>query len=113
MALAGSPTLTRHSLGHERLQTKPLNAPAIRIENFDFHAAMFDSLAGSGQTAEEFDNGAADGSAFGLGNERNADSFFDGFQFDASGHDVDTLSLLDDFLPVRTRFVMNLTDNLF
>src|SRR3989475_6476308 len=96
-----------------RLEAQASHAPPVGFEHFDLDSAVLDFFSWNGDSSKEFNDGAGNRSAIGLGNQGNSQFFFERTKFEAAGHDKHTTALLDDSLAVGFRFVADIADNFF
>src|SRR5438093_3059834 len=70
-----------------RLEAQASHAPTVGLEHFDLDSAVLDFFSWNGDSSKEFNDGAGNRSAIGLGNQGNSQFFFERTKFEAAGHD--------------------------
>src|SRR5437867_12910585 len=79
-----------HSFWDHRLEAQASHAPPVGLEHFDLDSAVLDFFSWKGDSSKEFNDGAGNCSAIGLGNQRNSQFFFECAKLEAAGHDKHT-----------------------
>src|SRR5205809_3795689 len=68
-----------------RLEAQASHAPPVGLEHFDLDSAVLDFFSWNGDSSKEFNDGAGNRSATGLGNPGHSQFFFVGTKLDAAG----------------------------
>src|SRR5580704_15136237 len=64
----------------QRFDSKTFDAAPVRIEDFNLDSPVLDLLSSGRQPAKQLDNGAGDGRAIGVRNQRESEFFFEHFE---------------------------------
>src|SRR5437867_10422742 len=77
-----------------RLEAQASHAPPVGLEHFDLDSAVLDFFSWNGDSSKEFNDGAGNRSAIGLGNQGNSQFFFECIKVAAAGHGKHSRALL-------------------